>query len=86
MELIIHWQELPDEDVTYLCLLCSEWNANLDAAIYNINIQKFDDEAKDDARHNSSIMYRIIYTLDLWMPRAAMGTPLACGPLHLAYL
>ena len=62
MELIIHWQELPDEDVTYLCLLCSEWNANLDAAIYNINIQKFDDEAKDDARHNSSIMYTIIYS------------------------
>lgn len=38
--------------------MCSEWNANLDATLSNFKSQKFDEDAKDDARHYSSNMYK----------------------------
>ena len=41
--------------------MCSEWNANLDATLSNFKSQKFDEDAKDDARHYSSNMYKLMF-------------------------
>ena len=54
---------MPDEDLKCLSNMCSNWNANLNETLTNFNIQKFNENAEDDARHNSRNVQIILIIL-----------------------